>query len=96
MLRLKLTGFWASERYFFHSFSLATRFAKHWLLVFVLGFLEEFQVVEKTKNPSHRTGFWTTRANAFVAQTTDPARWITSYIHHYRYYSAFSINEVSS
>ena len=64
---------------FLYVFSLASCFAEHWLLVFVSGFLKVFQNVEKTKNPSCETGFWTTRANTLVAQTTGPGRRITSY-----------------
>ena len=58
-----------------HTFSFAVCFAAltacfvHWLPVLhCLEFLRQFRVVEKTKNPSRRTGFWTTCVNALVTQ----------------------------
>ena len=45
---------------------------------YILGFLMDVQNAEKTKNPSRGTCFWTTCANALVAQTI-PTRRITSY-----------------
>ena len=54
--------FFSQSKSFLYVFSLASCFAKHWQLVFVLSFLKDVQYIEKTKNPSRETSFWTSCA----------------------------------